>query len=307
MNVSHLRYAVEVEKSGSISAAAEKLYMGQPNLSKAIKELEKDIGMTLFTRTTKGVAATGAGRHFLQEAKRILAQLDQLEQQYVVGKQAVQRFSISVPRATYITYAFSRLLQKAPLMEEFEIHFKETSTTRALSGMLKHDFRLGILRYPLEHESYYQNLFADRGMKSREIFTYETCLLFSKDSQLVDKTKILLSDLEAYVELAHGDKDLPTFLPQNQTRSGTNKRKILIYERGSQFDLLSQMPHLYMWVSPLPEEWLKRYGLTQRKSAEPPQFYKDVLIYPKEYHLTELDNLFLEELLLVKRELSELS
>ena len=79
MNLQHLKYAVEVEKTGSITQAAENLYMGQPNLSKAIKELEGTLGVILFKRTSKGVLPTAQGKEFLRYAKSILDQVERME------------------------------------------------------------------------------------------------------------------------------------------------------------------------------------------------------------------------------------
>ena len=79
MNTQHMKYVVEVEKTGSITKAAHNLYMGQPNLSKAIKELENELGIAIFRRTAKGVEPTRKGAEFLTYAKTILAQIDELE------------------------------------------------------------------------------------------------------------------------------------------------------------------------------------------------------------------------------------
>lgn len=304
MNVLHLRYAVEVERNGSISGAAEKLYMGQPNLSKAIRELEHAIGITLFTRTTKGVTTTPQGKEFLHYAKNVLSQLDEMENLYIKGKQSIRRFSISVPRASYIAHAFTRFIQQAGTEGELEFHFKETNTQRAISNMLRNDFRLGIIRYPLEHENYYQNMLQERGMKSKEIWTFSPCLLFSKNSPLAQKSLLTTEALEPFLEIEHGDNHLPQIGQQSKELKEGDRRKIFVYERGSQFDLLNALPDTYMWVSPLPEALLKQHGLMQQAVHEDRQYFRDLFLYPSEYHLTELDNLFLEELLAVKKELT---
>ena len=75
-NILHLKYALEIAKTHSISKAAENLYMGQPNLSRAIKELEDSIGAVIFERSAKGIIVTEDGEKFLQYARRILAQVD---------------------------------------------------------------------------------------------------------------------------------------------------------------------------------------------------------------------------------------
>ena len=82
MNLTYLKYALEVEKTGSITKAAQHLFMGQPNLSKAIKELEESIGITVFERTSKGVLVTQEGKTFLSQAHHIIEQIDRREAQY---------------------------------------------------------------------------------------------------------------------------------------------------------------------------------------------------------------------------------
>ena len=77
-NILHLKYAVEIEKTGSITKAAENLYMGQPNLSRAIRELEESLGITIFMRSSRGVVPTEQGREFLNYARNILAQIEEM-------------------------------------------------------------------------------------------------------------------------------------------------------------------------------------------------------------------------------------
>ena len=93
MNILHLKYAVEVAKTKSISKAAENLYMGQPNLSRAIKELEESLGIIIFERNTKGITVTPDGEEFLQYARRIISQVEEIEDLYKNSKTKKQRFS----------------------------------------------------------------------------------------------------------------------------------------------------------------------------------------------------------------------
>ena len=79
MNILHLKYAVEIAKTKSISRAAENLYMGQPNLSRAIKELEDNLNITIFNRNSKGITITPEGEEFLQYARRIISQVEEVE------------------------------------------------------------------------------------------------------------------------------------------------------------------------------------------------------------------------------------
>lgn len=166
MNLQHLKYAVEVEKTGSITQAAENLYMGQPNLSKAIKELEGTLGVILFKRTSKGVLPTAQGKEFLRYAKSILDQVERMEELYRSGGEGRLYFSAAVPRASYITHAFARLLAGLDQAQQLDVNFKETNATDAIHSVAERESKLGVIRYQTIHESYFQNLLEDKAILS---------------------------------------------------------------------------------------------------------------------------------------------
>ena len=147
MNILHLKYVVEAEKTRSISKAAENLYMGQPNLSRAIKELEEDLGITIFERTSKGIDLTPQGEEFMQYAKRIISQIDEVEAIYKSEKHEKQKFSVSVPRASYIAEAFTDFAAHIDTEKPAEIFYKETNSMRAVNNILQEDYHLGICHF----------------------------------------------------------------------------------------------------------------------------------------------------------------
>jgi len=112
MNLLHLKYAVEIANTLSISQAAKNLFMAQPNLSRAIKELEEKIGITIFDRTTKGITVTPKGEEFIQYARKILLQIDDIEHLFDDDSKNKQHVAISVPRASYICNAFTEFSRK---------------------------------------------------------------------------------------------------------------------------------------------------------------------------------------------------
>ncbi len=144
MNLQHLKYAVEVEKTGSITQAAENLYMGQPNLSKAIKELEGTLGVAIFKRTSKGVLPTAQGKEFLRYAKSILDQVERMEDLYRSGGEGRLHFSAAVPRASYITHAFARFLGELDQSQQLDINFKETNATDAIHSVAERESNWGL-------------------------------------------------------------------------------------------------------------------------------------------------------------------
>lgn len=303
MNILHMKYAVEVAKAGSINKASDNLFIAQPNLSRAIKELESDLGITVFDRSAKGMLLTPDGEKFIGYAKKILKQIDEVEGIYREGHISKQKFSISVPRASYISEAFAEF-SKALTSQPAEIFYKETNSQRAINNILNSDYKLGILRYAENYDRYFKQMLEERGLTYELITSFHYVLVMSKNSSLVNLNEIHFSDLADRIEIAHADPYVPS-LPLSEVKKeelpDNISRRIFVFERASQFDLLSRNADTFMWVSPSPNDLLERYGLIQKICKENTKIYKDVLIYRKDYRLTELDNRFITELCKSKR------
>ncbi|MDO4495248.1 MAG: LysR family transcriptional regulator [Clostridiaceae bacterium] len=306
MNVMHMKYAVEIANTKSISKAAENLYMGQPNLSRAIKELEESLGITIFKRTTKGISVTPEGEEFLQYAKRIISQVEEVEEIYRNGKSKKQRFSVCVPRASYISDAFAEFAKNIDTSVSAEIFYKETNSMRTINNIVKEDYNLGIIRYQSSFDKYFTSMFSEKKLMHETITEFSYVLLMSKSHPLADKEKIELKDLADYIEISHADPYVPS-LPLIDVKkaelSESVDKHIFVFERGSQFVLLEKVPTTFMWVSPIPDELLKKYSLVQKKCIGNTKVYKDVLIYRKGYKLTELDDAFITEVCTAKRKI----
>lgn len=304
MNILHMKYAVEIAKTGSINKAAEVLLVAQPNLSRSIKSLEADLGITIFDRSAKGMMLTPEGERFIGYARNILSQIDQVEELYRSDIRRTQRFSISGPRASYISDAFARFSLTVGL-DPAEMFYKETNSMRVINNILTHDYRLGILRYAEMYDRYFHDMLEEKELTGELITEFCYVLLMRADSSLAKKEKLCQADLRDHIEIAHADPFVPnmpitevkrTELPDNV------ERRIFVFERASQFDLLSENPDTFMWVSPAPQKLLDRYGLVQRECSDNFKQYKDVLIHRKNYQLTDLDQRFIVELSRSKQE-----
>ena len=303
MNILHMKYAVEVAKVGSLNKASETLLVATPNISRSIKELEGDLGIVIFDRTAKGMELTPEGEEFINYAKGILRQIDEVENLYKKGTSKKQKFSISVPRACYISEAFSEF-SKSLSDEPAEIFYKETNSQRTINNILNHDYKLGIIRYAENYDKYFKSMLDEKGLTYEMITEFSYSLIMSADSPLAQKEEITFDDLKGFIEIAHADPYVPSMplskvvkeeLPDNIDR------RIFIFERASQFDLLYKNPETFMWVSPAPDSLLKRYNLVQKKCIDNNKKYKDVLIYKNGYKLTKLDRQFITELCESKR------
>ena len=303
MNLLHMKYALEVAKSGSINKAAEVLMVAAPNVSRSIKELETDFGITIFERTQNGTKLTPEGEEFINYAKGVLRQIDEIERFYKTGAPKKQKFSISVPRACYISEAFANF-SKSLSKEAAEVFYKETNSQRTIHNMTEHDYKLGIIRYAENYDKYFKSMLEEKGFQYELVTEFTYSLIMSADNPLAKKEVITFDDLTEYIEIAHADPYVPSMplskvvkeeLPDNIDR------RIFIFERASQFDLLSLNPETFMWVSPAPQSLLKRYNLVLKKCADNKKVYKDVLIYKNGYKLSKLDRQFITELCESKR------
>ena len=225
-----------------------------------------------------------------------------MENLYKSDRPAQQRFSISAPRASYISDAFahfSRTLSKA----DAEIFYQETNVLQAVKNILEVGYNLGILRYASKHDKYFREMLEDKELTGELIMEFTYCLIMHEDSPLAKMDTIRMKDLSDYIQIAHADPYVPS-MPLSVVKNEelpNIPRRIYVFERGSQMDLLAENPETFMWVSPIPERLLKNLHLVQRRCVDNRKLYRDVLIRRKNYHLTALDKQFITELTLSKR------
>lgn len=303
MNLLHMKHALEVAKAGSLSKASESLLIAAPNISRSIKELEAELGIIIFDRTQNGMKLTPEGEEFINFAKGILNQIDELERFYKAGAPKKQRFSISVPRACYISEAFAEF-SKSLSKDSAELFYKETNSQRTIHNMLNHDYKLGIIRYAENYDRYFKAMLEEKGFHYELVTEFTYSLIMSADNPLAKKDDITFEDLTDYIEIAHADPYVPSMplskVVKEELPDNINRR-IFIFERASQFDLLSMNPETFMWVSPAPEKLLERYNLVLKKCSENKKIYKDVLIYRNGYKLSAVDRQFITALCESKR------
>ena len=303
MNLLHMKQALVVAKCGSLGKASEELLIAAPNISRSIKELEADLGITIFDRTQNGMKLTPEGEEFLEFAKSILGQIDQVENYYKKGHPKKQAFSISVPRASYICEAFAEF-SKYLSKDAAEVFYKETNSQRTINNMLNHDYKLGIVRYAENYDMYFKTTLEEKGFNYELITEFTYKIIMSKDSPLAKLDTISTDDLVDYIEIAHADPYVPSMPISKVVKeelSDDIDRRIFVFERTSQFELLSRNLETFMWVSPIPKSLLERYDLVQKECSENRKIYKDLLIYKNGYKLSKLDRQFITELCESKR------
>ena len=303
LNTQHLKYAVEIERCGSITRAAEKLFINQPHLSKTIRELEDSLGIVIFKRTSKGVFPTKKGEKLLAYAKKILNELEHMDN--ILRDEDVREvsFTIAVPRASYISCAFSEFVMALPKERALNLSYRETNSVNAIRDVADRESDLGIIRFQAGYENYFKGLLREKKLRFEPINSFEYWILMSIRHPLAVEVEIDASMLKEYILITQGDEEPPFLAPSRdktpQEGLGDTKAKggeISICERGSQLELLERIPLAYMWASPVPQEVLKRFDLTQRRCITPNNSHKDFLIYRNDYDFSDEDKLFIEKL-----------
>ena len=215
MNTLHFKYAVEVEKTRSITQAADNLYMAQPNLSKAIRELEDTLGITIFERTPKGVVPTKKGAEFLSYAKKILAQLDKMEALRDSGNADLRSFDLAAPYGGYIMDAFARFAD-ALSSAEVRLSFRETDTAEAVARVTEERSELGIVRCRAGSVRYLQSYLAQKELSCEPIWEFTGVLLMARSHPLASFGAVTSDGLADYVELRRGNETALGFFEEPQ-------------------------------------------------------------------------------------------
>lgn len=308
MNTQYFRYALEVEKTGSITQAANNLFMSQPTLSKAIKDMEETVGFPIFRRSSKGVVPTHRGTEFLAHARKIAAEVQKMEQALRRQDSTHQLFSLAIPRASYIAQATAEFMPTFNQCENMEIDILEDSSMHVLDGVADGLFVLGIIRCHVEDRDYFIKSIGEKDLQYETIWSGSYVALMHQDHPLAQQESLTCADFLPYIELAYGDEKVPYIRnSEAKTTSGIlrNEKRILIYNRAMQFDLLRRNPLAYIWTSPVPTEVLERNHLVQRQCACNHRCqFEDILISRAGYRFSNLDRSFMDHLYLQRNQVA---
>ena len=295
MNITELRYLVAIMECGSVSAAAKQLYAAQPNVSKALKNLEEEYHIRIFERSSTGMIPTEQGRHFIEQAERVLREVARLDQSVQEEQERCAELRVIIPHATYASYAAVDYLEKVASLDRLHIHIREGGSMEALDHVLRRGYHLALLRYAIEDDEHYTHYCARRGLKMEPVMDFEYCLLTNRDGPLARHEIRDLAELNRYLEILHDDFQLPGEDGGDGVRWHVNaERRVHVYERCSQFSILQRLPTAYMWASPMPRKALEQYHLVLKKCPAQRQRMRDVLVYPDKGSLRAEEQVFVD-------------
>ena len=200
MNLQQLKYVIAVAETKSITKAAGKLYISQPSLSNAIKDLETETGITLFVRSRSGVTLTKEGMEFLGYVRQVMQQFELLEDKYIMAQPPRTRFGVSTQHYTFTENAFVELVQRFG-QERYEFYFNEAGTHQILEDVKNRISDLGIIYLSDENETVLRKMLEEYDLEFVPLFTAKPHAFLQKNHPLANKQKLRLSELEPYPRL----------------------------------------------------------------------------------------------------------
>ena len=238
MTLQQLKYVTTIANIGSISEAAKRLFVSQPSLTKAIKELEKEMGITIFDRTNKGITVSKEGERFLGYARQVLEQAALLEEQYKSQSGGKKQFSVSTQHYSFAVNAFVELLKGAEI-DQYDVSLRETQTYEIIDDVAHMKSEIGLLYYNDFNRPVLEKLIHTNELTFTELFTAHPHIFIGKTHPLAHKEVVSMDELEEYPYISFEQRDHNSFYFSEEIFSTVVRPKhIRVRDRASLFSLL---------------------------------------------------------------------
>jgi DNA-binding transcriptional LysR family regulator len=238
MTLRQLKYFIETVDRGSVNKAAEHLFIAQPSLSNALRDLETEIGAELFTRTPKGVSPTADGAEFLGYARQVVEQADLLEQRWLNKKTPRRLCSVSTQHYAFAVNAFVNMVKNTDA-EEYEYTLREARTFEIVEDVKNLRSELGILYMNDFNRRVIEKLLRENNLTFYPLFTAKPHVFISAANPLAEKKYVELEDLTDYPRLSFEQGDYNSFYFSEEILSFERvKKDIRVGDRATIFNLM---------------------------------------------------------------------
>lgn len=294
MKLHQLKYFIEVVLSGSINEAARRLYISQPTLSKAIKELENDLGIVLFTRTSTGISLSPDGAEFLSYARQINEQVELLERRYFDTEPSQQLFSVSSQHYSFVVDAFVEMIRKYG-GDKYQFTIRETRTYEIIDDVKNLTSEIGVLYISAFNEKVLLQLIKEKGLKFTQLFEAHPHIFISKTNPLAKRDSVTLEDLDPYPRLAFEQGEYNSFYYSEEVFSTIpSPKSIQVSDRATLFNLLIGLDGYTISTGILSED------LDSSEIVQVPLEVEDKIkvgwVVNKKVELSRMARIYLEEL-----------
>ena len=238
MTLQQLRYAIIVAETGKITEAANKLYISQPSLTNAIHELEKEMNITIFNRTNKGIIVSKEGEIFLGYARQILELVSILEDRYKRNDGGKKQFCVSTQHYSFAVNAFVDLIKEYG-QNEYDFSLRETQTYEIIEDVAHMRSEIGILFLNDFNETVIKKILKSHELVFHKMFVAKPHVFISRNHPLARKTVITNKELEIYPYLSFEQGEHNSFYFSEEIFSTSERKKnIRVRDRATLFNLL---------------------------------------------------------------------
>ncbi|MGI2293719.1 LysR family transcriptional regulator [Paenibacillus sp. GXUN7292] len=238
MTLQQLKYVLEINKRGSMNEAAKHLFISQPSLSNAVKELEVELNLTIFERTNKGISLTKEGVEFLSYARQVVEQAELLESRYLNVKPSRQHFSVSTQHYAFAVNAFVKLVREHG-QEEYELSLRETKTYDIIEDVRTMRSEIGILFMNEFNRKVITKLLKEANLNFTRLFVADPHIFISVYNPLARQKSVTIEQLEQYPYLSFDQGEYNSFYFSEEILSTLSRPKsIRVTDRATLFNLL---------------------------------------------------------------------
>lgn len=238
MTLTQLRYVIEVAEAGSISAAAARLFIAQPSLSKAVGELEAEMGVRIFERGARGVRLTDEGTRFLSYARQVVEQADLLESQYLHAEPRRRVFAASSQHYAFVVNAFVGLVREIG-REKYEFSLREGTTAGIIEDVRTQRSEVGVIYLSDFNREVIEGAVKRAELRFEPLFTASPHVFVSRTSPLAGRSSVTLGDLEPFPRLTYDQGSQNSFYFSEELHSTQMvDKQIVVTDRATLFNLL---------------------------------------------------------------------
>ena len=240
MTLQQLRYVIAVADHGSMNEAAKALFISQPSLSGAVKELEKELGFELFLRTSRGIVVTPDGEEFLGYARQVTEQYRLLRNRYI-EKESREKFSVSMQHYSFAVEAFITMAKEFN-HDEYEFAVHETKTYEVIENVKNDRSEIGILYRDHFNQKALRKILMENMLEFTELFSCHISVYISKNHPLAAQKVIQFDALQDYpcLSFEQGEKN-SFYFAEEMYSTVPYKQVIKADDRATMLNLMTGM------------------------------------------------------------------
>ncbi len=226
LTLQQLRYIIAISEAGSFNKAADQLYLSQPSLTNAVKELEKEIGITIFNRSGRGVTLTAEGMNFLPYARQVYSQYQNLLDAYSKQGKRKQQFAVSAQHYSFAVKAFVEMTKNFDVAE-YELAIRETRTKDVIDDVASSRSEIGILYLNDFNRRAMMKLFSSANLQFTPLIRCDAYVYLWKEHPLAKKKTISFEELSPYPCLSFEQGDNSSFYLSEEILSTNEYPRII--------------------------------------------------------------------------------